>query len=650
MNQDISNSTTLQKIPKAGALLQHINSPADLKKLSPNQLRELSDELRQFIIDIVSVHGGHFGASLGVVELTVALHYVYNSPQDKIIWDVGHQAYGHKILTGRRDNFHTNRKYGGISGFPKRSESEHDAFGVGHSSTSISAALGMAVANEIDGNGHKAVAVIGDGAMTGGQAFEALNNAGFMNKDVLVILNDNNMSIDPNVGALKEYLADVTSSKTFNRVRDEIYDLLGHFKSAGTTMRKVASRLEAAITAALTPGSLFRSLGFKYYGPVDGHDVDGLRKTLEDLKTIKGPKLLHIVTVKGKGFAPAEREQTKWHAQSSPFDKITGKSLAQPSTSAKAPKYQDVFGHTLVELAQKDDRIVSMTPAMPSGSSLLPMMEAFPDRAFDVGIAEQHAVTFAAGLAAQGKKAFCAIYSTFLQRGFDQLVHDVAIQKLPVVFCIDRAGVVGADGPTHHGVYDVSYLRSIPHVVISSPLNEQELRDMMYTASTYDQAAWAIRYPRGASTGMKVRDHFETIPVGKGQMIREGEHVAVLSFGPIGKYVIEIFEELNAEGLNVGHYDMRFAKPLDTDLLDQIIEKYEEVVTLEDASIIGGFGSAVAEYFASQDKAPKLHMMGLPDRIIEHGTQRELHDEVGIGPKALKEKILSLMPVSKHLS
>ncbi len=650
MNQDISNSTTLQKTPKAGPLLQHINSPADLKKLSPNQLRELSDELRQFIIDIVSVHGGHFGASLGVVELTVALHYVYNSPQDKIIWDVGHQAYGHKILTGRRDNFHTNRKYGGISGFPKRSESEHDAFGVGHSSTSISAALGMAVANEIDGNGHKAVAVIGDGAMTGGQAFEALNNAGFMNKDVLVILNDNNMSIDPNVGALKEYLADVTSSKTFNRVRDEIYDLLGHFKSAGTTMRKVASRLEAAITAALTPGSLFRSLGFKYYGPVDGHDVDGLRKILEDLKTIKGPKLLHIVTVKGKGFAPAEREQTKWHAQSSPFDKITGKSLAQPSTSPKAPKYQDVFGHTLVELAEKDDRIVSMTPAMPSGSSLLPMMEAFPERAFDVGIAEQHAVTFAAGLAAQGKKAFCAIYSTFLQRGFDQLVHDVAIQKLPVVFCIDRAGVVGADGPTHHGVYDVSYLRSIPHVVISSPLNEQELRDMMFTASTYDAAAWAIRYPRGASTGMNIRDHFETIPVGKGQMIREGEHVAVLSFGPIGKYVIEVSEELNAEGLDVGHYDMRFAKPLDTDLLDQIIEKYEEVITLEDASVIGGFGSAVAEYFASQDKAPKLHMMGLPDRIIEHGTQRELHDEVGIGPKALKEKILSLMPVSKHLS
>jgi 1-deoxy-D-xylulose-5-phosphate synthase len=650
MNQDNSNSTSLQSIPKAGPLLSRINSPEDLKKLSPQQLRDVSDELRQFIVDIVSVHGGHFGASLGVVELTVALHYVYHSPLDKIIWDVGHQAYGHKILTGRRAQFHTNRKYGGISGFPKRSESEHDAFGVGHSSTSISAALGMAVANEIDENGHKVVAVIGDGAMTGGQAFEALNNAGFMNKDVLVILNDNNMSIDPNVGALKEYLADVTSSKTYNRVRDEIYDLLGHFKSAGTTMRKVASRLEAAITAALTPGSLFRSLGFKYYGPVDGHDVDGLRKTLEDLKTIKGPKLLHIVTVKGKGFAPAEREQTKWHAQSSPFDKITGKSLAQPSTGAKAPKYQDVFGSTLVELAEQDDRIVSMTPAMPSGSSLLPMMEAFPNRAFDVGIAEQHAVTFAAGLAAQGKKAFCAIYSTFLQRGFDQLVHDVAIQKLPVVFCIDRAGVVGADGPTHHGVYDISYLRSIPHVVISSPLNEQELRDMMFTASQYEEAAWAIRYPRGASTGMQLRDHFETIPVGKGQAIREGEHVAVLSFGPIGKYVIEVSDDLGEQGYRIGHYDMRFAKPLDTSLLDHIIANYDEVITLEDASVLGGFGSAVAEYFAAQDKAPKLHMMGLPDRIIEHGTQRELHDEVGIGPKALKEKILSLVPIVKQLS
>ena len=655
------NNESLVSVPIAGPLLKNIQSPADLKKLSPTQLREVSDELRQFIIDIVSVHGGHFGASLGVVELTVALHYVYNSPDDSIIWDVGHQAYGHKILTGRRDQFHTNRTYQGLSGFPKRSESEHDAFGVGHSSTSISAALGMAVANDLDGTGNKVVAVIGDGAMTGGQAFEALNNAGFMNKDVLVILNDNNMSIDPNVGALNEYLADITSSKTFNRVRDEIYDLLGHFKAAGDTMRKIASRLESAITAAVTPGSLFRSFGFKYYGPIDGHDVDGLRKTLEDLKNVKGPKLLHVVTVKGKGFAPAEREQTKWHAQSSPFDKITGKSLASPSVKVKAPKYQDVFGEALVQLAQQNEQIVSMTPAMPSGSSLLPMMHAFPDRAFDVGIAEQHAVTFAAGLAAQGKKAFCAIYSTFLQRGFDQLVHDVAIQKLPVVFCIDRAGVVGADGPTHHGAYDISYLRAIPNLIISSPLNEQDLRDMMFTASEYDEAAWAIRYPRGVSTGMNVREHFESMPIGKGKKIKDGEVVAIATFGPIGKYAIEVCEAYAAEGIHIAHYDMRYAKPLDIQLLNEIALKFDHVITLEDAAVVGGFGSAVAEYYATLDmdsiadtsarehknNPPRLHIMGLPDRIIEHGTQRELHDEVGIGPDGLTEKIASILAHQK---
>lgn len=660
INHTVKNES-LVSVPTAGPLLKNIQSPADLKKLSPTQLREVSDELRQFIIDIVSVHGGHFGASLGVVELTVALHYVYNSPSDSIIWDVGHQAYGHKILTGRRDQFHTNRTYQGLSGFPKRSESEHDAFGVGHSSTSISAALGMAVANDLDGTGNKVVAVIGDGAMTGGQAFEALNNAGFMKKDVLVILNDNNMSIDPNVGALNEYLADITSSKTFNRVRDEIYDLLGHFKSAGDTIRKIASRLESAVTAAVTPGSLFRSFGFKYYGPIDGHDVDGLRKTLEDLKNVKGPKLLHVVTVKGKGFAPAEREQTKWHAQSSPFDKITGKSLATPPVKVKAPKYQDVFGEALVQLAQKNEQIVSMTPAMPSGSSLLPMMQAFPDRAFDVGIAEQHAVTFAAGLAAQGKKAFCAIYSTFLQRGFDQLVHDVAIQKLPVVFCIDRAGVVGADGPTHHGAYDISYLRSIPNLIISSPLNEQDLRDMMFTASEYDEAAWAIRYPRGASTGMNVREHFESMPIGKGKKIKDGEIIAIATFGPIGKYAIEVCEAYAAEGIHIAHYDMRYAKPLDIQLLNEIALKFDHVITLEDAAVVGGFGSAVAEYYATIDMdsiadtsarenknhPPRLHIMGLPDRIIEHGTQRELHDEVGIGPDGLSEKIAYILTHQK---
>ncbi|WP_428235767.1 1-deoxy-D-xylulose-5-phosphate synthase [Gracilimonas sp.] len=628
-----------QKQPKPGKLLAQINSPSDLKKLEADQLQEVCDELRQYIIDIVSVHGGHFGASLGVVELTTALHYVYDTPEDLLVWDVGHQAYGHKILTGRREQFHTNRVYGGLSGFPKRSESEYDTFGVGHSSTSISAALGMAVARDLDQSDKKVVAVIGDGAMTAGLAFEAMNNAGAMNSDILVILNDNNMSIDPNVGALKEYLAEITTSKTFNKMRDEVYDMLGHFKSAGEKMRKVASRLEKAMTAALTPGSLFRSLGFKYYGPVDGHDVDGLRRILEDLKDVKGPKLLHAVTVKGKGFAPAEREQTKWHASSSPFDKITGKSLSAPSKPNPIPKYQDVFGDALVELAEKDERIVSMTPAMPSGSSLWPMMNTFPERAFDVGIAEQHAVTFAAGLAAEGKKAFCAIYSSFLQRGYDQLVHDVAIQNLPVVFCIDRAGLVGADGPTHHGAYDTAYMRAIPNMIISSPLNEQDLRDMMYTASKYDDAAWAIRYPRGRATGMDVRENFELMEIGKGIELREGEDIAILSFGPIGKYVFEAADQLSKEGIEIGHFDMRYAKPLDTELIDQVCDNYSHIITLEDGSKMGGFGSAVAEYIAEKEERPTLKIMGIPDRIVEHGTQEELHDEIGIGVAGIIENV-----------
>lgn len=626
--------------PKPGTLLASIDSPADLKKLNPEQLQDVCDELRQYIIDQVSVNGGHFGASLGVVELTTALHYVYDTPKDLLVWDVGHQAYGHKILTGRRDQFHTNRQYGGLSGFPKRSESEYDTFGVGHSSTSISAALGMAVARDLDQSDKKVVAVIGDGAMTAGLAFEAMNNAGAMNSDILVILNDNNMSIDPNVGALKEYLADITTSKTFNKMRDEIYDMLGHFKSAGEKMRKVASKLENAVTAALTPGGLFRALGFKYYGPTDGHDVEGLRSILEDLKEVKGPKLLHVVTVKGKGFGPAEREQTKWHASSSPFDKITGKSLVKPVSSKikPAPKYQDVFGEALVELAEQDEQIVSLTPAMPSGSSLLPMMKAFPERAFDVGIAEQHAVTFAAGLAAEGKKPFCAIYSSFLQRGYDQLVHDVAIQKLPVVFCIDRAGLVGADGPTHHGLYDVAFMRAIPNMVISSPLNEQDLRDMMYTASNFTEGSWAIRYPRGRATGMQV-EGFNEMALGKGIELTQGDEIAVLSFGPIGKYVTQASKKLEQEGIRIGHYDMRFAKPLDTELIDKVCESYDHIITLEDGAIMGGFGSAVAEYIAEKSGRPTLKIMGVPDRIIEHGTQEELHDEIGIGVQGLTETI-----------
>lgn len=632
--------------PKPGKLLKDIYTPADLKKLKAEQLQEVCDELREFIIDMVSVHGGHFGASLGVVELTVALHYIYNTPDDKIIWDVGHQAYGHKILTGRREEFHTNRIYKGLSGFPKRSESEYDAFGVGHSSTSISAGLGMAIARDLNKTDNKVVSVIGDGAMTGGMAFEALNNAGALESDMLVVLNDNNMSIDPNVGALKEYLAEITTSKTYNKMRDEIYDLLGHFKSAGDKMRKVASKLERAMTAAITPGALFQALGFKYYGPVDGHNVDALRRHLEDLRTVSGPKLLHIVTVKGKGFAPAEREQTKWHAQSSPFDKITGQPLSAPKKSkSQPPKYQDVFGEALVELAEENEDIVAITPAMPSGSSLWPMMNRFPDRAFDVGIAEQHAVTFAAGLATQGKKAFAALYSTFLQRGYDQVVHDVAVQKLPVVFCIDRAGLVGADGPTHHGLYDVSYLRALPNMVVSSPMNEQELRDMLYTASKYDDAAWAVRYPRGRSTGMEVRKEFHDVELGKGRIIAEGEKVAILSFGPIGNYVLDARTELEKEGITPGHFDMRFAKPLDTDLIDHVLTNYDRIITIEDGTKLGGFGSAVAEYVAEQGVAVPVKIMGVPDRIVEHGTQRELHDEVGIGPDGIMEEVKKAMAV-----
>ena len=637
--------------PKAGPLLEPIHSPDDLKKLEPEQLVELCDELRDYIIQTVSVHGGHFGASLGVVELTVALHYVFNTPEDKLVWDVGHQAYGHKILTGRRPQFHTNRKYEGLSGFPKRSESEYDTFGVGHSSTSISAALGMAIARDLDKRDNSVITITGDGAMTAGLAFEGLNNAGALDTDMIVILNDNCMSIDPNVGALKEYLTEITTSKTFNKLRNEIYDMLGHFKSAGDKMRNLASRLEKAVTAAITPGGLFQALGFKYYGPVDGHNADTLRRTLEDLKDIPGPKLLHAVTVKGKGFAPAEREQTKWHAQSSPFDKITGKSLAPPKKGPKIPRYQHVFGDAIVELAENDERIVGITPAMPSGSSLWPLMKAFPDRAFDVGIAEQHSITFAAGLAAEGKKPFAAIYSSFLQRAYDQVIHDVAIQKLPVVFCIDRAGIAGADGPTHHGLYDISYLRAVPNMIISSPLHEEALRDMMFTASTYEEAAWAIRYPRGEATGMEIPEGFKPVEIGKGQCLREGDDIAILSFGPIGNYVIEAADALSEDGINVGHYDMRFAKPLDTDLIDEICHTYDRIITIEDGTKLGGFGSAVVEYLADKPHHVPVTMMGVPDRIVEHGTQRQLHDEVGIGPDgiiATVRKLAAASPLKSH--
>src|SRR5471030_2962203 len=548
----------------AGNLLEKINNPSDLKKLKVEELKQVCQELRQYIIDVVSVNGGHFAASLGTVEMTVALHYVFNTPYDQLVWDVGHQAYGHKILTGRRDVFDTNRLHGGISGFPKRSESEYDTFGVGHSSTSISAALGMAVASQYKGETDRQhVAVIGDGAMTAGMAFEALNHAGIESTNLLVILNDNNMSIDPNVGALKEYLTDITISKPYNRFRDDIATVLTKISAIGPDAYKMAQSIEKSIKGTLLKRSnFFEALNFRYFGPIDGHDVEHLVGILRDLRNIPGPKLLHCVTVKGKGYALAEKDQTKWHAPGL-FDKITGEIQKIKQDKPQPPKYQDVFGHTIVELAEQNPKIMGITPAMPSGSSLNLMMKAMPNRAFDVGIAEQHAVTFSAGLATQGLIPFCNIYSSFMQRAYDQVIHDVAIQKLNVVFCLDRGGLAGADGGTHNGAYDLAFMRCIPNMVVSAPMNEEELRNLMYTAQQDDMGPFVIRYPRGTGVMVDWKRPFKAIPVGKGRKISDGEEVAILSIGAIGNEVVKAIAQLNDEGYNPAHYDLRFVKPLD---------------------------------------------------------------------------------------
>ena len=629
-----------------GPLLAQIDSPADLRQLSLDQLPQVSDELRQYILDIVSVHGGHFGASLGVVELTVALHWAYNTPDDLLVWDVGHQAYGHKILTGRRDVFYTNRKYKGLSGFPKRSESEYDTFGVAHASTSISGALGMAVARDIGQTDQKVVAVIGDGAMTGGLAFEGLNNAGATDTDLLVILNDNRISIDPNVGALHEYLARISSSDGWNTLKGEVWEFFEKLKGlGGGTLQRIASKVEDGIKAAITPGMLFEALGFRYIGPIDGHDVESLAKRLKEVRKLRGPILLHTTTVKGKGFAPAEADQVKWHAQSSPFDKVTGASLAMPSANGtKPPKWQDVFGKAIIELAEQDARVVGVTAAMPSGTSLKYMIEEMPDRAFDVGIAEMHGVVFAAGLATQGLKPFVAIYSTFLQRAFDGVVHDVALQHLPVVFCMDRAGFAGADGPTHHGALDIAYMRCVQQMICAAPLDEQDLRDLMFTALQYDDGPFALRYPRGAATGMPLRDGFETLEIGKGRTIAEGDDLAFVTYGAIGQYIFEARERLSAMGIDAAHIDLRFCKPLDHDLLMEVFTRYDKIITVEDGVIDGGAGSAVVEWASDHRMTgPQVLRLGLPNHFVEHGTQRQLHDEVGIGPDGLVKHALNLV-------
>lgn len=629
-----------------GKLLAQINSPDDLKKFGKDQLVQISEELRQFIVDDVSVYGGHFGAGLGVVELTVALHYVLNTPDDQLIWDVGHQAYGHKILTGRREVFHTNRIYKGISGFPKRKESEYDAFGVGHSSTSISAALGMAAASKYKGD-HKRqhVAVIGDGALTGGMAFEAMNHAGVSDTNMLIILNDNCMSIDPNVGALKQYLTDITTSQTYNKVKDEVWHLLGKISKFGFSAQDVASKIEGALKSTLLKQSnLFESLNLRYFGPVDGHDVNHLVEVLSDLKHIPGPKILHCITVKGKGYPLAEKDQTKWHAPGK-FDKITGEIAKKVFDSPQAPKYQDVFGHTLVELAEQDNKIMGITPAMPSGSSMNIMMKAMPDRAFDVGIAEQHAVTFAAGLATQGLKPFCNIYSSFMQRAYDQVIHDVCLQDLPVVFCLDRAGFAGADGPTHHGAYDLAFFRCIPNLVVTAPMDEEELRNLMYSASKHN-GPYSIRYPRGQGVMPDWRKPMREIPLGQGRIVKEGEDIAILTIGHIGNYAVEATTTLAKEGLNPAHYDMRFVKPLDEALLQEIFSKFRKVITVEDGCLIGGFGSAVLEWMVDNGYSSQVKRLGIPDQVVEHGEQLQLHAECGFDPEGIMNAVRELCDVS----
>lgn len=626
------------------SLLFKISSPQDLRKLAPEDLIRVSRELRQFIIDIVSNNPGHFGASLGVVELTVALHYAFNTPYDKIIWDVGHQAYGHKILTGRRDVFSTNRKYKGISGFPKISESEYDAFGTGHSSTSISAALGMAVAAARKGEKRHVVAVIGDGAMTAGEAFEGLNNAGASKADLIVVLNDNNMAIDPNVGALKEYLLDISTSKTYNRFRDKMWNLLGRVGKYGPDARTLAGQIEAGLKSTILDRSnLFEGMNFRYFGPIDGHDVLHLTRVFEDLKRIPGPKLLHCLTVKGKGFRQAEENQTAFHSPGV-FDKNTGEIIVKSDDRNKPPAYQDVFGLTLVELAGINEKIAGITPAMPTGSSLCHMMKEYPDRAFDVGIAEQHAVTFAAGLAAQGMVPFCNIYSSFMQRAYDQVIHDVALQNLHVVFCLDRGGLVGSDGATHHGFFDLAFMRSIPGIIVSAPMNGSELRNMMYTAQLDRiKGPFAIRYPRGCSMVADWKKPFKETEPGKARLLAGGSDIAVLSIGHPGNFVTEALKILSGDGISAEHYDMRFVAPIDTEVLHKVFGRFKKVLTVEDGFLKGGFGSAVIEFMCDNGYSAEVRRLGIPDYFVEQGTQEELIRECGFDAAGIVRNIREML-------
>lgn len=620
------------------SLLNNIEYPSDLKKLKVEQLPQVCEELRAFIIDELSHNPGHFASSLGTIEITVALHYVFDMPSDNIVWDVGHQAYGHKILTGRRKVFNTNRKFGGISGFPNPKESEYDSFIAGHASNSISASLGMAVASKLEHKENHTVAIIGDGAMTGGLAFEGLNNASICDNNLLIILNDNHMAIDPAVGGVSDYLLKLTSSPRYNRIREGLYNRAVNAGIIGDDKKGKFTRLTNSVKSLLSSQqNMFEGLNIRYFGPSDGHNVIELVSLLEDLKRIKGPKLLHLITKKGKGFKPAEEAATEWHAPGK-FDVETGEKIKVIQTD-QPPLFQDVFGHTLLELARENEKIVGVTPAMPTGCSMTYMMHEMPNRAFDVGIAEGHAVTFSAGMAKAGLMPFCNIYSSFMQRGYDNVIHDVAIQNLNIVICLDRAGLVGADGATHHGAFDLAAFRVVPNLTIASPINESQLRKLMYTAQLPDKGPFMIRYPRGKGEQKDWHCPFEEIPVGKGEILNDGDGIAVLTVGPIGNTVAKAIKELNDEGLNPAHYNMIFVKPLDEDLLREVGKKFRRIITVEDGVKNGGMGSAVTEFFNDADIPVIVKRLGLPDKFVEHGTPEELYKLCGLDKDSIKQEI-----------
>ena len=623
-------------------ILSKVNFPSDIKRLNVGELPDLCEEVRRYIIEVISCNAGHLGSSLGAVELSVAIHYVFDTPYDNLIWDVGHQAYPHKILTGRKQEFDTIRSSGGISGFPKMSESEYDAFGTGHASTSISAALGMAIAakhnNEHD---RHSVAVIGDGSMGGGMAFEAMNNAGTTNANLLVILNDNGIAIDKSVGAIKEYLIRMSMSKSYNNFRDKLWNLLSGGKARQRQRRMLRQMKRHIKSSIFDEGNIFESLGMRYFGPTDGHNVVELVEILQKLKKLNGPKLLHCITIKGKGYSEAEKDQVRFHAPGT-FDIETGNSIADAKDLP--PKYQDVFGETITRLAAENDKIMGITAAMPTGCSLNIMMEKYPERTFDVGIAEEHAVTFSAGLAAKGLRPFCAIYSTFLQRSYDQIIHDVALQNLPVVFCIDRAGLVGEDGPTHHGSFDLAYLRSIPNIIIAAPINEFDLQDMMFTAQ-YSDLPYAIRYPRcrGISTNWK-KEKFDFIETGKGKILNQGRDIAIISIGHIGNEVIKALDILKKEeNLNPSHIDLKFLKPIDEELLHQICKSHKKIITVEDGTIVGGLGSAVLEFISDNNYDCNLKRIGIPDKFIEHGSLSQLYKRCGLDADSIVAEIKKMI-------